>query len=141
MSHNQLSFLPQSIAGSSTLQILRANNNVISELDMSFRGLVSLRVLNLGHNAISTVDDSIGLCTNLGTLKLEYNHLIALPYTIGKLTSLGTRVRADTALTPSPSYNYSARQPVRTHSCTAIAPHFCAHAAELRLIRRRTSYR
>ena len=65
MTHNQLSFLPDSIGK-----------------------LVNLEILYLGDNQLSSLPDSIGKLTNLKRLDLSGNQLTSLPDSIDKLNKL-----------------------------------------------------
>ena len=88
MTHNQLSFLPDSIGKLVNLEILYLGANQLSSLPDSIGNMTNLKRLDLTNNQLTSLPESIGRLTNLEELYLTGNQLTSLPDWIGRLTNL-----------------------------------------------------
>jgi hypothetical protein len=87
---NQLTALPESLGGLTTLYTLYLYGNQLTALPESLGGLTALTGLDLGGNQLAALPESLGGLTALAGLYLGGNQLAALPESLGGLTALTT---------------------------------------------------
>lgn len=88
MSHNRLTYLPESFGYLFHLRTLLLNNNRLQELPETFCLLARLKKVDLSHNQLKCLPESLGTMESLQSLNVSYNDLDTLPLTLGKSKSL-----------------------------------------------------
>ena len=102
LSGNQLTRLPASIGGLSTLIGLMLSDNHLTSLPKEIGNLSRLKYLWLSGNQLTRLPAQTGGLTKLVGLVLKRNRLVNLPGAIGNLTSLTKLGLSDNLLTSLP---------------------------------------
>jgi Leucine-rich repeat (LRR) protein len=90
LGQNQISEIPDAIAGLKNLAELDLGSNQISEIPETISELKNLIYLSLGKNQISEIPEAISELKNLTTLSLYSNQISEIPEAISELKNLTT---------------------------------------------------
>ena len=101
---NQLTELPPEVGQLSRLTVLVAEYNALTTLPTEIGLLTELTELTLGWNELTTLPTEIGLLTNLKDLTVPSNHLTALPTELGRLTALESLAVDPPVVNPLPTF-------------------------------------
>lgn len=98
LSHNCISWLPDSIALFFHLRTLAVDHNRLTSLPATLAGLVKLRLLDVSHNQLTALPANIGSLESLTRLNVAHNRLRTLPLSLASCQPLTVLLARSNAL-------------------------------------------